>query len=290
MMNFKKRLLISVMVILALFSACNLSFFDRKSGEIVVDLSEFNNKRRPNSRSTIDELFAQNEVLFADLSLEGSYNYNTTINLREASSFAIEGIPVGSQVKAVIQLYTFTNPDDSSTRKVLYAGESAVYTIAAGVNDITVTLKKQKIEEDPENPVVEIPEEEEVKWNIYVTYDEQKQGLDAWSLQHGAWPEEEPDKDGKTALTGFNYIQSAIKWIADNGDSETPYQIVLTGYESAYFNQCMIFGTQNYEDNLDGHAKSITLTSDNPGEVALSTSSYDTIVVATRIPVILTNI
>ncbi|MCR5764587.1 MAG: hypothetical protein K6G09_01285, partial [Treponema sp.] len=174
-----------------------------------------------------------------------------------------------------------------------------------GENNIEVPLKKYKAEQDADPAEGQNPGDDPNDPNggngsggsdpaddtitIYVKYDPDKQGLSSrliiYGPTHNMPTPKENDKDGKTPQTAFGYINSAVEWIAANGDITKNYKILLTDYGDTPFNQGVYFGS-----NLNYKAKSIILTSYNPNEIAIASDETYSITAETRIPVILEQI
>lgn len=237
-MSFTKKNLVLFSFILFAFTACNLNFLAHKSGQLFFDFSSFAPEKNSNSRSAIEDYVEDGKDYYIDLTIDGSYKFSATIDLKDVNTYTIDNIPVGTRIKAKIDFYTYNIPGDLYSRETLLSGESKYYTITAGVNEIVINLKSEFIK-------------------LYVTKNES--------------------------------IQDKIDWIAQHGNSEKDYKIILTGYEDEPFNESLDFKT-----DLNNRAKSITLTSSNPNKVALKGAIHSTegssIVVSTYINVIFENI
>lgn len=259
-MSFTKKNLVLFSFILFAFTACNLNFLAHKNGQLFFDFSSFAPEKNSNSRSAIEDYVEDGKDYFIDLTIDGSYKFSATIDLKDVNTYTIDNIPVGTRIKAKIDFYTYNIPGDLYSKETLLSGESKYYTITAGVNEIVINLKSEFVK-------------------LYVRYNQDYQNND--------FENEDPDNNGKTPSTGFYYIQSAINWIAENGKTKYDYKIILTGYDSDQsFDQGIIFGNINYnEDNLRGKAKSITVTSTNPQIIAFNSSSIQSIIVRTSIPI-----
>ena len=282
MSKSKKLFVILCAAMVCFFTGCSNSI-SKKNRTIVFNFGSYSNKS--GSRNAIEDLAAKGLECFVDLSLQGSYKFKDTFSLNTQTSYAVEGIPVGARIKAVIEIYTFKDPADESTRLVLFSGESQTYTISESVNQITVKLNKNEEALELINGSG-AQEEEDNSIKIYVSNLAKKNGNgDEWET------DEDASHDGRTKDTAFDYIQSAIKWIADNGDGTSAYTIYLIDYDEAPFNQCMVFGdtTSSHDDNLRYKASSITLRSSDPDKLAICSDSH-TILIATNVHVLFKNI
>lgn len=304
MCSTKKFFSLICAVMVVCLASCGFNAFEKKGGQIVFDFGGFGNMGRSGARNVVEELLKQDEDCFVDLTLEGSYPYTTTLNLRESSVCQIDDIPVGAQIKVIVEIYT-------GEKNVIASGQSDVYVIHAGINDIEVQMEevktifevkgdddKQGITGD-DNPKKDEEEEEvdpKVYHDIYVMLDTAKQNggepfssLELLGHYEGygtTLPSEEDGKDGQSLETAFNYIYSALNWIVAHGSYETDYRIILTGYENVEpFNQPMYF-----MPDLDVKAASITITSTNSDQVAINSSSKFSIYVNTGTPIIFKNI
>ena len=217
-MSFTKKNLVLFSFILFAFTACILNFLAHKSGQLFFDFSSFAPEKNSNSRSAIEDYVEDGKDYYIDLTIDGSYKFSATIDLKDVNTYTIDNIPVGTRIKAKIDFYTYNIPGDLYSRETLLSGESKYYTITAGVNEIVINLKSEFIK-------------------LYVTKNES--------------------------------IQDKIDWIAQNGNSEKDYKIILTGYEDEPFNEVIEF-----KSNLNNRASSITLTSSNPNNVAIKTPTY----------------
>ena len=284
MFNTRKVIILVSAVMIALFTSCKFNSFGKKSANVVFDFTSISGKTPTASRSALDTIINENEACYIDLKIQGSYEYSQTINLKETQVVQIENIPVGAIITAAVELYIITkNPDDESkTKEILYSGESKTYTIISGENNIEIPLHKYKTDnpDNDQDPAEDEPNEEngnssqqeDSSITIWVTYNEQKQ-ITTSSLPltasafafNGSNPEEETGRDGKTEATAFHFINSAIKWIATNGNSSEDYKIILTGYNAQNaFDQGFSIG-----DEVKGHAKSITITSSDHEHIAI---------------------
>ena len=256
---------------LLILTSCEFGSLEKReaSGSVVVDLSSVKDRITSSSRTAYKDLLSSDFETFADLKLEGDFETSQTINLNETEIVQIDNIPVGSKITASIEIYINIDLQDEgrSFKETMWHGTSEVYEIKDGPNEIVIPLSRGG---------AEIDEPEDTKIKIWVTYDEHKQYTSLSTLTAnyfaygGTRPEEEEGRDGKTKDTAFHYIISAIKWIADNGNSNEDYKIVLTGYGiQDAFNQGVSIG-----DEVKGHAKSITITSSDPEHVAIRATTY----------------
>ena len=261
MSTSKKLFVILCAAMVCFFTGCSNSI-SKKNGSLVFDFSSFSNKQI--SRNAIEDLITQDQEFFVDLSLEGTFKYHDSFSLSEQTSYAIEGIPLGARIKAVIEIFTYKDPNDKETKIILFSGESQTYTISESVNQITVKLNKN---EDALEIIGEEPQEEvDNSIKIYVVYNSEKQDSD-WEAN------EDPARDGTTPDSAFYYIQSAIHWIEVNGNGNEDYTIKLIGYSATEaFDQTIVYG-----DNICGKANSITITSYDKNNFAIRSSSYKTI-------------
>ncbi len=309
MFNSKKIIVLFGAALIALLASCNFNTIQKKSGNVVFDFSSISDKVPAASRSIVDDLLADNQDCFVDLTLDGDFKYNQTINLRETQLIQVQDIPVGSRVKAIIEVYLITKieaqdeaeteAEETQKKEILFNGESQVYQIVVGPNIIEVPLAKygtdSEGEEGGENGSGEgngsgggQQEPVDTTIRIWVKYLENKQGGDTLNIDTKDLPAETEGNDGQSYNTAFNYIQSAINWIAKNGDGSKNYEIMLTDHtDGKAFNQCIVFGDpkSNY-DNLRNKAKSIKLTSNNLENICINTNSYNSIIIATEVPVI----
>ena len=283
MFTAKRLFIILSAAIITILTGCTNNLI-KKNGEIVFNFGSLYNKATPTSRNAIEDLIIERKDCFVDLALKGTYSYSDTFNLKEKTTYAIDDIPVGAQVKAVVEFYTFADPEDETTKQVLYSGESDTYVIQPGTVTIVVRLNKSELlleiesGQDPNNEENGgSQEQEEPKVTIWVSYDENHQN-NFWNDAENK-SNEDPTRDGKTKDTGFYYIQSAVNWIAENGSGSENYEIKLSGTDDTrIFDQkvysspkhensataTVIFGeTEADNDNLNYHAKTITLTSEN---------------------------
>ena len=296
MLKAKKVLILFSAAMLALFSSCNFNNLHKKSATLVFDFTSVSGKVSTAARSTLAEVMEENETCYLDLEIQGGFEYNQTINLKETQIIQITDIPVGARITALADLYTLTiNEDDATeTKTLLYQGKSKGYTIIAGENNIQIPLKKYKPADDPavdpddEKDPAEDPndpndpnggngggQQDDGKITIWVSYDADHQG-NYWNEAENK-SNEDPANDGTTKDTGFYYIQSAIDWIEVNGDGSSDYKIILTDYSATTaFDQSIEYG-----DDLNYKANSITITSNDKENFAIRSSSYKTIDIKT---------
>lgn len=296
---FKSKFLpVFTFLFIAVLASCN--FNSRKTSSIYLDLSGIKAKvigdKSDTERKLIDDYTDTDEEnikpLFVDIEITEGFEFKETIDLHKQVTLEIAEVPVGTRVKAKIDVYTYTTYEyqvelqefyfEEASKNMLYSGESKPRVISGGPNSIIITLQ-------------------EFTNKIYVTYNEESQGFtfdDFGEVNDNGFysnllsAELSEGRTGTSAENGFFYIQSAIEWIAKNGKSDKNYEIILTGYdEGTPFQQNFIFGQKKDEqDNLYDHAKSIFITSDNPDIPALKTISSNNIIVATRRDVIFKNI
>ena len=303
MSTTKKLLIILGAVIFTLFTSCdnNLS---RKNSKITLDFSSLYKKGNTNSRNAIEDIIEEGKDCFVDLSLEGTFTFSDTFNLKEKTSYTINEIPLGSQVKAIVEIYTLENPDDPKTKEVIYSGQSRNYLISESTTQIVVHLNKPKTNIEIDEPNGGNggnngqggnggggnQQQEDPTIKIYVRYNASYQG-DFWNGDENK-SNEPSENDGKTKDTGFYYIQSAVNWIAENGNGNKDYEIILNDYNDTPFDQYIVFGdtTRYHDDNLRYKASSITITSSTPSKTAISSSSSTAILIATNVPVIFKSI
>ena len=278
MFNSKKIIILFGAALIALLASCNFNTIQKKSGNVVFDFSSISGKVPAASRNIVDDLLADNHDCFVDLTLEGDFKYNQTINLRETQIIQVQDIPVGSKVKAIIEVYLITKieaqdeaeteAEETQKKEILFNGESQVYQIVVGPNIIEVPLAKYGTDSEGEEGEngggagsgsgggQQEPVDNRIK--IYVSNLAQKTGdSDAWKT------DEDENHDGQTLNTAFDYIQSAIQWIADNGNRSSDYNIVLTDFDDGPFNQTIDFSDTSiyHNDSLKNKASSITISS-----------------------------
>ena len=223
------------------------------------------------SRSALDSYI--NGTTYVEVKLEGDKELSQTYPLTEDLSIEFEGIPVGARIRAVLTLFSQEEPADPDTRSDICTGQSDWTVIASGENVLEITLRG-------------------LNYRIFVTFRDDPD-IQSGSLMPLDPDREEPQNDGRTPITGYSYIQSAIDWIAENGNRDEDYEIVLTGFDDTNaFNQRVTFGAVDEEqgDNLTGHAKSITLTSTDASNTALRSDANYIFYVKTEVPVYFKNI
>ena len=286
---FKSKFLpVFTFLFIAVLASCN--FNSRKTSSIYLDLSGIKAKvigdKSDTERKLIDDYTDTDEgnikPLFVDIEITEGVEFKETIDLHKQVTLEIAEVPVGTRVKAKIDVYTYTTYEydgerqefyfEEASKNILYSGESKPRVISGGPNSIIISMK-------------------ELTNKIYVTYNEEAQDITYTTLLN-INELSNPETNGKTPETGFHYIQSAINWISENGSYEKDYEIILTGYgEETPFIQCAEFGNVSDDtDNLSGKAKSITLTSDSPYIVAVKASIPQNFTIATHVPVIFKNI
>ncbi|MBQ5490602.1 MAG: hypothetical protein IIT68_00925, partial [Treponema sp.] len=223
------------------------------------------------SRSALDSYI--NGTTYVEVKLEGDKELSQTYPLTEDLSIEFEGIPVGARIRAVLTLFSQEEPADPDTRSDICTGQSDWTVIASGENVLEITLRG-------------------LNYRIFVTFRDDPD-IQSGSLMPLDPDREEPQNDGRTPNTGYSYIQSAIDWIAENGNRDEDYEIVLTGFDDTNaFNQRVTFGAvdEGQGDNLTGHAKSITLTSTDASNTALRSDANYIFYVKTEVPVYFKNI
>ena len=279
---FKSKFLpVFTFLFIAVLASCNFSA--NKSGSIFLDFTSL--KGSPSaSRNLIDTYLEEEKDVYVDLTIDGLLDETVTLNIMEQPYYEQDEIPVGTKIQVTVEAYIITNDDDPENSKyILYKGSSNKKTIGGGPNTIKILMK-------------------ELTKKIYVRYDEGFQNESSFienALEKETYGIEDDNgnlvtikNDGKTPSTGFVYIQSAIDWIAEYGNSNNDYEIILTGYgEEACFNQSIFFGDPvTKDDNLSGKVKeSITISSLNPYITAISQDSTS-IIIATNTNIIFTNI
>ena len=233
MSKSKKLFLILCAAMISFFTGCDNNLF-KKNGQIVFDFSGLANSGKTNSRNAIEDILKEGKDCFVDLALEGTFTYNDTFNLKGRTSYTIDGIPIGSQIKAIIQVYTL---DDKNTKEVLFSGQSKNYLISEGTTQIVVHLNKPQTQIEIDNPNGGQgggggngggggqQQQEDNKITIFVRYDSSYQG-NYWNTDENK-SNEPSTNDGKTRDTGFYYLQSAVNWIAENGNYNKDYEIML---------------------------------------------------------------
>ncbi len=242
-------------VMLLLLTSCSFNN-EKKSGSVVFDFTKLGENPQANSRITVQEYFSQYENCYLDLKFEGTFEFAETYDLKETPTIVINDIPVGAQIKAVLEIYSkFIREDNNEEiKEIIFTGESETCTIQDGPNQITVPLKVYSDEPEPQ------PQPEEPKITIYVEYDENHTTMQYWET-------DEPAANDGTEDNPFNYIMSAFKWISNNGNADENYEILLTGYEENPFNQFI-----EITSSLNSHAKSIIFTSEDPETIAIKCS------------------
>ena len=279
---FKSKFLpVFTFLFIAVLASCNFSA--NKSGSIFLDFTSL--KGSPSaSRNLIDTYLEEEKDVYVDLTIDGLLDEPVTLNIMEQPYYERDEIPVGTKIQVTVEAYIITNDDDPENSKyILYKGTSNKKTIGGGPNTIKILMK-------------------ELTKKIYVRYDEGFQNESSFienALERETYQIEDENgnlvtikNDGKTPSTGFVYIQSAIDWIAANGNQNNNYEIILTGYgEEASFNQSIFFGDPvTKDDNLSGKVKeSITISSLNPDMPAINQDSTN-ITIGTTTPIIFTNI
>lgn len=296
---FKSKFLpVFTFLFIAVLASCN--FNSRKTSSLYLDLSGIKAKvigdKSDTERKLIDDYTDTDEQnikpLFVDIEITEGFEFKETIDLHKQVTLEIAEVPVGTRVKAKIDVYTYTTYEydgerqefyfEEASKNILYSGESKPRVISGGPNSITILMK-------------------ELTKKIYVRYadDFQEGNFIRNALENDSYETEDDEgnaititNDGKTPSTGFFYIQSAIDWIAENGNPNYDYEIILTGYgDEVSFNQRFEFGNVNDDtDSLYGHAKSITFTSNNASVTAIKPDYPNTIIVSTVVPIIIKNI
>ncbi|MCR5284967.1 MAG: hypothetical protein K6D95_05165 [Treponema sp.] len=278
---FKSKFLpVFTFLFIAVLASCNFSA--NKSGSIFLDFTSL--KGSPSApRNLIDTYLEEEKDVYVDLTIDGLLDEPVTLNIMEQPYYEQDEIPVGTKIQVTVEAYIITNDDDPENSKyILYKGTSNKKTIGGGPNTIKILMK-------------------ELTKKIYVRYADgfQEGNFIRNALENDSYETEDDEgnaititNDGKTPSTGFFYIQSAIDWIAENGNPNYDYEIILTGYgDEVSFNQRFEFGNVNDDtDSLYGHAKSITFTSNNASVTAIKPDYPNTIIVSTVVPIIIKNI
>ena len=78
MRNLRKTSILFCTLILGLFTACNLGLIN-KTGQLYFDFSEFSTAKNKNSRTVLEDVIEEGKNYYIDLSIEGSYKFNTII-------------------------------------------------------------------------------------------------------------------------------------------------------------------------------------------------------------------
>lgn len=259
-----------------IFTSCgDLHLEDMSKGSVVFNFnsdffSKIDKKQVSHSRAAFEEYFSYGHYI--DVSLEGDFNYSATINLNTQTYISIDDIPVGAKITATLTLYQWPDINDENSKTTLFTGQSEKTTIKAGSNVIKINIAENQ-------------------YRIYVKLDASKN--DSSFLTRDACSEDLSTHNG-TKSSPFEYIQSAIYYLADNGESDKDYEIYLTGYNEAQaFNQTTTFAEwsgSSETDILQNKVKSIYLTSETPEIPAIvSTHSY-TFTIPTTVPIHFKNI
>lgn len=263
-------------VFIFVFTSCgDLHLEDMSKGSVVFNFnsdffSKIDKKQVSHSRAAFEEYFSYGHYI--DVSLEGDFKYSATINLSSQTYISIDDIPVGARITATLTLYEWPDINDKNSKTTLFTGQSEKTTIKAGSNVIKINIA-------------------ESQYRIYVKLDASKN--DSNFLTRDACSEDLSTHNG-TKSSPFEYIQSAIYYLADNGESDKDYEIYLTGYtEDQAFNQTTTFAEwsgSSETDILQNKVKSIYLTSETPEIPAIvSTHSY-TFTIPTTVPIHFKNI
>ncbi|GEM_PF-5093587 len=280
-MGFMRKFLFKSFVLLSLifcFAGCDL-LDQLENSSVTVKVDEVN----------IEDLVEGQ--YYCEITVEGD-GFNATKRILiesedqfyeiRSGNFAVDfEIPVGTKVSATAVIYKIEVIDRERVSTPLVEGKTGEISVAPGDNAIEVICR----------------DKEPVK--IYVEYNDDTKTMSSETYETISYKtyEENAGHNGKTQETAFNYIQAAIDWIAENGNSDEDYEIILSGYDSKKpFKQRL-----DFKNTLDGKAKSIILTSTNPTVPALKVdSSYDyylyntnwlsCICVDTKTPLVLKNI
>lgn len=280
MFKLKKNLFILpalfLSIFLSFFTSCDqLHLEDMSKGSVVFNFnSDFFSKIDKNqvshSRAAFEDYFSYGHYI--DVSLEGDFNYSATINLSSQTYISIDDIPVGARITATLTLYKWPDINDKNSKTILFTGQSEKTTIKAGSNVIKINIAENQ-------------------YRIYVKLDASKN--DSNFLTRDACSEDLSTHNG-TKSSPFEYIQSAIYYLADNGESDKDYEIYLTGYtEDQAFNQTTTFAEwseSSETDILQNKVNSIYLTSETPEIPAIVSTHAYTFSIATTVPIHFKNI
>ncbi len=259
-----------------IFTSCgDLHLEDMSKGSVVFNFnsdffSKIDKKQVSHSRAAFEEYFSYGHYI--DVSLEGDFNYSATINLSSQTYISIDAIPVGARITATLTLYKWPDINDENSKTTLFTGQSEKTTIKAGSNVIKINIAENQ-------------------YRIYVKLDASKN--DSNFLTRDACSEDLSTHNG-TKSSPFEYIQSAIYYLADNGESDKDYEIYLTGYtEDQAFNQTTTFAEwsgSSETDILQNKVKSIYLTSETPEIPAIVSTHRYTFSIVTTVPIHFKNI
>ncbi len=211
------------------------------------------NERESSSRAVLSDYIDENT--YAEITISGREYYDSkTIQLNKTSKITFSDVEIGAIIKAKLVIYK--KMTDSDEKDILLTGDSDWTTIKMGANLIKINLDK-------------------TNYVIYISCNPVKNELSGYKskedldeMESGLGTEDQP----------FNYIQSAIYWIAENGQNNRNYEIRLTGYdEENTFNQAVKLYDYKEDhtctDILTGHAAKIYFTSEDYSLPAINCSN-----------------
>lgn len=211
------------------------------------------NERESSSRAALSDYIDENT--YAEITISGREYYDSkTIQLKNTSKITFSDVEIGAIIQAKLVIYK--KMTDSDEKDILLTGDSDWTTIKMGANLIKINLDK-------------------TNYVIYISCNPVKNELSGYKskedldeMESGLGTEDQP----------FNYIQSAIYWIAENGQNNRNYEIRLTGYdEENTFNQAVKLYDYKEDytctDILTGHAAKIYFTSEDYSLPAINYSN-----------------
>ena len=137
---FKKTFLVSTAVLLLCFvTSCSLINSSDESGSVKLTIP---------ARSIKGLSESDYENLLIDVSLKGDYSQSITISAKSDATANFENLKIGANV--YIEANAYTNKLDQDKRDILFTGTSDTFKIHAGVQEVSLTLKKiYKVSFDP---------------------------------------------------------------------------------------------------------------------------------------------
>ena len=129
---FKKTFLLSTAaLLLCFFTSCSLINSPADSGSVKLTIP---------ARSITGLPESEYQGLMIDVSLKGDYSLSQTFPATSDAAANFENLKIGSKV--FIEANVYFNEPEINEKYILYTGNSDTFTVTAGVQEVTVVLKK----------------------------------------------------------------------------------------------------------------------------------------------------
>ncbi len=129
---FKKTFFVSTAaLLLCFFTSCSLINSPADSGSVKLTIP---------ARSITGLPESEYQGLMIDVSLKGDYSLSQTFPATSDAAANFENLKIGSKV--FIEANVYFNEPEINEKYILYTGNSDTFTVTAGVQEVTVVLKK----------------------------------------------------------------------------------------------------------------------------------------------------